>query len=342
MRPKSRGNGQGSAFKRGKTWTAQVVIGYRQNTDPKKAPVPIKRTRGGFRTKTEALEYCPVLLNGGVEKPDRAPRLSAYWATYQKSEYLQLSASKQTAYKIAWGKIKPLHDIPVDMITVDRLRSAVADACSTYYTAKDCRQLLTNLFKLAGADGYASRDLPSYIVLPKLEEKERQPFTDDEILALWETYEKGDRLAALPLLMIYTGMMPGEAQSLRVDHIDLDTRKISRAGLKTETRKKTPMVIASALVPLVEDLIAHAQPSGYVFPHNEDIFYQNYYSALEAAGCRKLPPYSCRHTTATALAIAEGISPQTVKMVMRWSTSKMLDRYAHPQTTDAMAAVDAI
>ena len=67
-----------------------------------------------------------------------------------------------------------------------------------------------------------------------------------------------------------------------------------------------------------------------------------YYNALAAAGCRRLEPYSCRHTTATALAIDRSIAPQVVKRVMRWSTTRMLDRYAHPDTEDALQAVDSL
>ena len=341
-RIKSRGNGQGSAYRRGSTWTAQVVVGWRVPDDDTRPPIPIKRTRGGFPTKNDALAYCPTLLAGGVKRPEKAPRLSHYWETYRTGEYRQLSTSKQTAYRIAWDKLKKLHDVPVDLITVDLLRSTVSAACPTYYTAKDCKNLLANLYKLAAADGLVNKDLPSFIVLPPLQEKERTPFTEDEILALWTSYDAGDLHAALPLLMIYTGMMPGEAQLLRTDHIDLDSRTITHAGLKTKARKQTPMVIASDIVPLVRELISHAQPSGYIFPHSEDLFYENYYASLQAAGCRRLPPYSCRHTTATVLAIAEGIAPQTVTKVLRWSTSKMLDRYAHPATTDALDAVDAI
>ena len=81
-------------------------------------------------------------------------------------------------------------------------------------------------------------------------------------------------------------------------------------------------------------------PSGYILSRNKAGFYERYYAALEAAGCRKLPPYSCRHTTATALAVDAKIAPQTIKRVMRWSTAKMLDKYAHPDTSDALEAVN--
>lgn len=339
---KARGNGQGCAYQHHGSWTACVVIGWRQPSDENKKPIPIKRTKGGFKTKKDAIAYCPILLAGGVEKPKQAPRLSHYWDIYKDGEYEQLSSSKKTAYKIAWNKLKAIQDLHVDRISVDALRSTVSDACPTYYTARDCKSLLTNLFTLAGADGYANRDLPSYIVLPSLEEKERLPFSETEQASLWKLYESGDRRAAIPLLMIYTGMMPGEAYGLRVENIDIESRQILHAGLKTKVRKATPIVIADSILPIIEDLIANAQPSGYIFKRVEKDWYDDYYKALELANCRRLTPYSCRHTTATALAISENIAPQIIKRVMRWSTTKMLDRYAHTSTDDALSAVNTI
>ena len=129
---------------------------------------------------------------------------------------------------------------------------------------------------------------------------------------------------------------------LTVDMIHFDERQIVGAGKKTNVRKNTPVVIAANIIPVLEDLIANAKPSGRLFGSSEDIWRANYYAALELAGCRRLSPYSCRHTTATALAITEGIAPQTIRKVMRWSTSRMLDRYAHPDRSDVIAAVDQI
>lgn len=338
---KSRGNGQGTAYKRGRTWTAQVIVGYRENQSGGQ-PIPVKRRKGGFPTKAAAISYCATLKTGGVEVKKDAPRLFEYWETYKNGEFTKLSKSKQSAYRTAWNKLKPIQDVRVDRITVDLLRKTVSDACPTFDPAKDCKSVLTNLFSLAAADRFADKDLPSFIVLPKHEEKERQPFTDLEQAALWKVYESGDKRAAIPLLMIYTGMMPGEAQGLRVENINLEERVIVNAGMKTKVRKATPIVLANDILPLVEDLVANAQKSGYIWKRNEDEWYASYYAALEAAGCRKLTPYSCRHTTATALAITEGIAPQTIKRVMRWSTTKMLDRYAHPEMSDALSAVDAI
>ena len=350
-KPKRTPNGTGCAYQRPgqKTWTAEVVVGYRdpppldlENPENRKQRVPIKKTRGGFATKAEALAYCPTLRAGGHLKPETAPTLEYYWKSYEKSNLPKLSDSKQTAYSIAWEKMKKIHTAQVDQLTVADLRDTVAAAAPTYYTAKDCRTVLTQLFKIAAADGYANKDLPSFIQLPKLTEVEREPFSDTEQAALWKLYESGDIRAAIPLLMIYTGMMPGEAFDLTVSQIHMEDRQIIGAGKKTAVRKQTPITLAASILPVVEDLIAHARPSGRIFGTSEDKWRADYYAALEAAKCRKLQPYSCRHTTATALAITEGIAPQTIKKVMRWSTTKMLDRYAHPDQEDVRAAVDKI
>ena len=57
---------------------------------------------------------------------------------------------------------------------------------------------------------------------------------------------------------------------------------------------------------------------------------------------RHLTPYSCRHTTATVLAIHENVAPQTLQRIMRWKSTRMMDRYVTPSDTDARKAVNKI
>ena len=347
-RAKSRGNGTGTAFKRGSTWTAQVVLKYEDlppfdpdNPENKLPRKKITRSKGGFKTRDEALRYCPILKNG-PEKPKQSPTLEHYWKTFERGSFAALGESKQYAYKAAWARLKPIQTARIDQLTVSDLQKAVADSCSTYYTARDVKTTLTALFRIAAAEGYVNKDLPVFIQLPKLEETERIPFSDTEQAAIWKLYESGDLRAAPILLMIYTGMMPAECMRLTVSNFDLDGRQITGVGMKTKVRKQTPVVLADSILPVAEALIEHANEDGTLWTGRKKTWYKRYYEALAAAGVRPLSPYSCRHTTATALAITEGIAPQTVKKVMRWSTSKMLDRYAHPDQSDALAAVNTI
>ena len=338
-----RGNGTGSVFynRKTKTWTAQVTVGSKR-TDPEKQRQSIRKTKTGFRTRSEALDYLPTLKAAGASVRPQIPSLEHYWEIYSSGEMGALGDSKKASYRIAWNRLSSLHHLPVNSISVADLRQVIADKCDSYYTAKDCKILLSALFRLAAADGMANKELPSFIVLPKLDEKERETFTDIEQANIWELYESGDIRAALPLLMIYTGMMPGEAMVLSVDNIDLENRTITGIGMKTKVRKKTPIVLAETILPVVQDLIDHANKRNQFWPSHKKEFYEYYYAALSAAGTRLLSAYSCRHTTATALAISEGIAPQTIQKVMRWSSSRMLDRYAHPDQSDALDAVDTI
>lgn len=335
----TRGNGSGSAYKRGKTWTAQVTVGWYRDEQGKNHQRC--RYKGGFKTRNEALAYIPTLKAGGAKK--KAPNLLHYWESYRDNEYEKLSASKQTAYKIAWGKMASIQYRPVDTLTVQDLRTVVNEKAKTYYPARDMKVVLNHLFRLAGADRWVDKELPEFIILPELNEKERPIFTKEEQAALWRVYDAGDRRAAIPLIMIYTGIMPGEIQGLKLDMIDIDHQRIRGAGMKTKVRKAAPIYLPDTIVPVLIDEMQHATSAkGYVWLRNEDKFYENYYAVLEAAGCRRLEPYSCRHTTATALAISEGVAPQTVKKIMRWSTTKMLDKYAHPDDTDAMEAMNRL
>jgi len=332
----------GCAIKRGKTWTAVVTMDWIRPEDPSKPKKPIRRTKGGFPSKAAAIAYCPTLLAGGYEKKEEAPRLSHYWKVYSEGDMLTISKGKQSAYRTAWNKLKSIHDVRVDAITVELLRNTVSEACKTFDPAKDCKSLLANLFELAAADRFAVRELPSYIILPEHIVKERETFTKEEQAALWKAYDNGDIRAAVPLLMIASGMMPGEMMLLKTDNIDLDKRIIVRAGLKTKIRKRTPVVLSDAILPVVKDLIDHAMPSGYIWKRDEKLWYDNYYAVLEKTECRKLQPYCCRHTCASQLSIDQNIPPQTIRRIMRWSTTKMLDHYAHPDTSDALAGVNKI
>ena len=331
---KSRGNGQGSVFKRGDTWTAQVVIGWKNGS-------PVKRTKGGFKNKRDAINYCSVLLNQ-KEQEHKPKKLIEYWEHYEENDYSRLSKSQQCSYKIAWNKLKPLHYRIITSISIMELQDAINNACTSFWTAKDCRDLLSNLYNIAAVDRVVDRKVPSFIVLPAHEETEREPFTADEQKALWKLYESGDMDAAIPLFMIYTGAMPGEVRDIKVENIDIPNHVITGVGLKTKVRKKSPIILSDTIIPVVESLIEHATPKGYLWKRIKLDWYGHYYSALEKAGCRRLSPYSCRHTTATALAINQNIAPRTVQKIMRWSSPDMLKVYAHPDMDHLIEAVNSI
>lgn len=334
---RTRGNGMGCVYKSGNSWIARVMVGWRMDPKTQKRK-RVHRYSCGHKTK-RAAETALAQLIVGAEKAKAVPSLNHYWEMYRDHEMQELSQSKQTAYTIAWKKLEALHFMKVDTITASDLRTISESVAPTFYPRKDIKSLLLHLFELAGADGHVSKDLPEYIQLPKLVEKEQTPFTPEEQAKMWRSYEDGNRDIRMPLIMIYTGMMPGELIRLKSNMIDWKEKVIRGLGMKTEVRKNAVIYIPDCLLPILEELCQESK-KGKLFEINKDTLYNRYYDAILAAGCRKLPPYSCRHTTATALAITENIAPQTIRKIMRWSTTRMLDRYAHPTDSNAVEAVN--
>ena len=75
-----RGNGQGSARKRGRTWTAIWTLGTVVEDGRLRQ---IRQTKGGFRTKTEALAYAANPPQVSVQ--EKTPCLMDYWEVWSKT-----------------------------------------------------------------------------------------------------------------------------------------------------------------------------------------------------------------------------------------------------------------
>lgn len=331
-RGKSRGNGQGYAYQRGKTWTARWTVAcYLDENEKMHQKV---KTKGGFASKRAALQYAA----NPPEKEKCSPTVREYYKTYLRGDYQSLSSNRQIAADAAFERLKEIADCEIDALTIRQLQDVVDRNASTYYTRRDMKTVLSHCYNLAIAEKRTTVNLSKYIKLPKLEEKTPEPFTDDEVLKLWKTYPQ-DHFIGFILTMIYTGMMPGELQSLKKDMIDFEKNEIVGGGIKTQKRKDTPMVFPDFLAPVLKELCEESNSRvGKVCCINKDTFYARYYECLELAGVRRLTPYSCRHTTATALA-SKNIDPFTIKEVMRHSKITTTQKYVH---TNMRGMVDAV
>lgn len=334
QRSHARGNGTGSAYRRGKTWEAAVVLGYKL-VDGK--AIPIRKTKGGFKTKKEALEYLPSLK---TEKIRTMPTLHDLFQQFLSGKYTKLSASRQEKYDIAWKKLDSIAFFPIDSLTVADLQAVINDKAASFYPARDMRDLLSMLYQLAMADRFVPSNLSEFLVLPDLETKERDAFTAQEIALLWQDYAAGNWWTGYILLMAYTGMMPGELFGARKDQIDWDGKQIAGAGRKTKVRKDTPIVLADTIIPVLSDLCDHTDGDKLI-TINKDNFYTRFYETLERVGCRKLRPYDCRHTAATALAL-ENIPPSVIQKIMRHASFSTTQQYIHVNIDPMLEAVNKL
>lgn len=333
---RSRPNSTGTVYKRGKTWYASFVHGYVLQDNGKVKTV--RSTKGGFRTKKEAMEYIPQLQTTVTRA---TPKLMELWEIYKTSKkYLALSDSRKEKYDIAWKKLETLWFWKIDALTTFDLQNAVDSHADTYYTARDLKNLLSKLYQLALPDQFVVSNLSNYIELPPLNAKAQQAFQAEEIAALWNDYTAGNWWTGYILLMIYTGMMPGELLDARKDNIDWEGRQIIGAGKKTRERRETPIVLADFILPVLADLCENTEGEKLI-RINKDTFYDRYYECLERAGVRRLTPYSCRHTAATTLAL-ENIPPSVIQKIMRHAKFSTTEKYIHIDIEPMREAVNQL
>lgn len=332
---KSRGNGQGCAFMRGKTWTAMWTVGVYLDDNNKLHQK--RKSKGGFSSKRAALLYA----SNPPEEEKRKPTLREYYMTYLRGDYLSLSNDRQIAAGKAFERLKEIADYEIDSLTIRQLQDVVDRNASTYYTRRDMKTVLSHCYNLAIAEKQTTVNLSKFIKLPELVEESPEPFSEDDVRKIWEVYPE-NHFAGYIIAMIYTGMMPGELFKLKVDMIDFTKNEIVHGGIKTNKRKETPMVFPDFVAPVLRQLCEESTSKiGNVCCVNKDNFYKRYYACLEQAGVQKLPPYSCRHTTATALAM-KNINPFTIKEIMRHAKITTTQKYVHPDMQGMVIAVNKL
>lgn len=333
---RTRPSGSGSVYKRGSTWEAAYVYGYIIQDDGSKKTV--RSTKGGFKTKKEALEYLPNLKK---ERPRKVPTMQELYTVFTSSrKFSELTDSRKEKYTIAWEKIKRLWFTRIDLITTFDLQDTLDAAADTYYPARDIKNLYSKLYKTAMPDQFVTVNLSDYVELPPLKAKPREPFLLEEIQKLWADYAAGNWWTGYILLMVYTGMMPGELLGARKEHIDWENKQIVGAGLKTETRRTKPIILADFMIPVLADLCDHTT-NDKIIQISKDNFYTVYYKTLERAGVRRLTPYSCRHTAASTLA-EENIQPSIIQNIMRHARFSSTERYIHIDTKSMHEAVNKL
>ncbi len=337
-RIRTRANGTGSVYRRKDRpgWVAQVVIGMNAKGNP------LYIRKGGFKTKSQALIALPTLKEDTLRNRP-APTMAYYYAVFCRGRGEKIGPDKQRAYEIAFKRLTPLHKVPLNELRVMDVQEIINTTCDSFYPAKDIRTVVRHILRRAAADNLpVNPNLPDLLELPKLQETKREPFTEEEQIALWLSYDAGNKAAAVPIIMIYTGMMTGEMRQLEARMIDLERQSIIGNGLKTEERRTKDILIPDDIVPLLQDLMEE-HPTGRIFTMGESDFYNMYYQALKDAGItRHLTPYSCRTTTATTLTVHRDVAPQVLQRVMRWKSTKVMDRYVNPDDSDARRALGKI
>ena len=320
-RLKTRANGTGTAYRRGKTWTAEITLGYKTVTDGDKTRTVRNSMRvGGFNTKTDALKHCAAMRGAKKQKKRRVLTFSALydeWESYYKDKIVH---STLNCYRAAKKYYDGVLYLPFDDIDLDDLQECVDECPRGKRTKENMKALASLMYHYALPRHMSDMDYAQYIDTGSGAKGTHPAFASDQVELIKSavgTVPYADYICCL----IYTGFRPVELfgltrQSYRTDNAG----GYFVGGVKTDAGKDRSVPVALPIQNIVADRLKTANP--YIFPRPDGTqmsakyFRDNFfYAALAAVGIQPIPtdgasavyvPYSCRHTFSNLLKNAPG------------------------------------
>ena len=324
---KQRGNGTGSVYKLPNGKYRAVVV----DTNKKR----VQRTKSGFKTKREALEYLPKLREAPNIEKIKFNKLYEMW---KNTHFLTIGKSKQQSYNTAYKRCSSLYFKNVDEIKLDDMQKVVDNCPGAYYPKQDIKVLLNNVLRYGVMNEYCKVNYAEYIKLPPLEKSKKTAFTDEEIKNIWAIYNKGNTFSGYILIMIYTGMRYGEISTIRKEDIHIAERYMM-GGIKTDAGKDRQILISEKIAPIVERFYNICDKK--LLEMSEEDFYNRFKAALNEAKTRPLTPHCCRHTFATLMAKAE-VQPSIIKEAAGHANYSTTLGYTHIPLKTKLEAVNKI
>lgn len=303
---RKRANGEGTAYQRGRTWTAMIVDGYDVIDLPndKHKRVARKLTKGGFATKTEAENYAPKLL----EKPLVPKHTETLKEIYDRwLPYYTPRIDEQTlgTYKSAFQHFKDVWHRPIMELTAAELQNCIDDCERGRSTLDNMRTVCGHLYKYAESNKIPVKNLAPFLYTASVKKGTRRAFTDEEFEKVKNAVGKLP-YADYVYCFCYFGWRPNEMLSMPKSRYDAK-RKCLVGGFKTPAGTDRIVTISPKVQAIIDEQMK--TPGEWLFPNketgqmmNDEKFLDKCYKPLmERLGIEGTTTYSCRHTFSNML-----------------------------------------
>lgn len=360
-----RPNGTGSVYKlpgrRTRPWVAYHTAGFDENGKQEKIIL------GYFTTRTEALEE--LAKN---PRPQVGPRHSAtlerVYLDWQKVHFRQLGQKGQESYRTAWKRLSAYKDAKMREIRTPLFQQVIDEASAAGLSYSSCdkiRQLASQLCQNAMQDDIINKNYADFIVMPPMDWKKKDIFTQEEIDLLFQNDD--DPSVRIILCLIYTGFRISEFFGITQEGVHLnflvDPDGVQRAvsgylvgASKTEAGK-------NRIVPINQQILSHivsmyeeggeylVKTSTGTHKHKDNFRDREFYPTLDRLGImptpqkgekpRLTPHYTCH--TFISMAVAKSVPPEVLKLLVghaQYSTT--IDFYDHEDFSRLMDAIAAL
>jgi integrase len=360
MTRRRRGQGEGSIYRRPDgRWVAVLDLGWRDG----------KRTRKYLYGRTR--EQVARKLARGLTQHQQGYEFANERLTVEQFLGRWLEAKQGTVRPGTWTRYEELVRLHVNpKIGKRRLARLKPEQLQQFYTELQSsrssatllkvHRMLHSAFKLAVRWDAMAQNITELVIAPPTRQRhEFDTFTAAQARSFLKAAQ-GDRLEALYVLAITTGMRQGELLGLRWQDVDLERRQLQLVRqLKTRQSRRAvllPELAASALVEHRQRQAVEREQQGVVWeehglvfantvgrplsPHN--LRQRSFFPLLARAGLPRIRFHDLRHSCATLL-LGEGVHPKIVSDLLGHSQIGItLDLYSHVTATMQAVAAEAM
>ncbi len=357
---------RGSVIKRGRTWSYVLYLG--RDEDGKKR----QKWVGGFRTRREAESAVTEALDRmrtGTWADAGRTTVSEYleeWLAGIRPTVREKTAASYAAAMRDWVIPRIGSQCLVDL-NAPRLRALYAELLESGRrdgkgglsprSVQYAHRILFHALKDAAEAGLLARNPASLVRAPRVPKPSMEVWSADEARRFIDSIET-DRLRALWILMITTGVRRGEALGLQWNDVDMNLSRLairrSRVAvgyevLEAEPKTRSARRSVSLDSTTVRALVTHRRhqreerlaagpawiESEYLFttedgsPLHPGRVSKLFMQHVDASGLRRIRLHDLRHTAAT-LALTAGVHPKVVQERLgHANVSVTLDVYSH-------------
>ena len=267
-------NGYGTTYKvkgkRRKPWRVRVTIGWDDNGKQ------IFKNLGYFKTQAEGLKQLELYHTNPLLIDNKTVTFKEIYEIWSEEKYKKISKSSIDGYINAYKYCKELYDIPFEQIKLKALQDIVNKADGKLATQKKIKGLFGLLYDYGIANDIVLKKYSDYIILSEQREKKiRTTFSDEEIDILWDNV-KLIPFVDVVLILIYTGMRPGELLKMKRENVFLD-KNYMIGGSKTEAGINRIIPIHPRIKPLIENWYYNSNSIYLIYNNaNNKICYQNF------------------------------------------------------------------
>ena len=363
-RVKSRGNGTGCAYYDPvhRYWVAQAVVDYRIPEDKTHNLIPVKKTKGGFKRREDALAYCPTLKN----EPQNITTytLQQIYDQWEPWYSPRVDSSTMAGYRAAYAYFKKLADAKITDISAGDLQQCMDDCPRGKRTHQNMKVVAGLIWKYARDKHIVAQVESDNLFTGRGKSKKREALTDIEVEKIRQVIGSA-RYAEYIYCLCYLGYRPGEMLELRKDQvIDHDGRMFLVEGKKTDAgigrtvpvHTKIEGIIRSRLFVPGTDLIFPQYVFGKVSKKNPVALFagfkqmsDNYFREMvfrPLLGSLGLDttkvPYGARHTFSNKLKKAAGDDRDKAALIGHSDYTFTQTHYQSTNLAELTAVMDSI